>query len=639
MKSHTIKTREQEIFARLRDRAASYFPALRAGFSIRLRGVIRRVFATLYEVEISNGRQQFSVFVKETLKPETVDRDGFSEFPATISPRFLPTPDPQGFERASLSAIDRHFSALSDPRFGTVRILDNCFDGWGFVMERVPHPPLSRLLPRTMRGSIRRLDLAPALRNAGAWLREFHVSKPPAHTQPAIDSSSGFLEDVACLQELLKAIGETHGPFQALLRKLPDWAANVLPSNLPIGLAHDDFAPRNVLAAPTHAVTVIDTLAERMAPTVEDLAHFLVHLKGHKLQMLGRGLPFPARKLAALEGEFLRGYFGDDEIPLRAIRLFEMKAVVARWAALRLNHLAGRRTRRLKQAVYRKWVRPFFLRMMRQLREDLEGSHSGNRLTDRRAELSSIVDRLIRRSGSYFDNSDAETTVIADTVVHNYRFSTIYSADIVAGKTSHRVIVKVPRNSDRDLATARVDDRPRLVPLMTPREEAKHEFAAMKHIHRHFSSHNTAEIRSVRPLDFCPRDGAVILEAVDAPTLHDLLQRDGESDEYAAIFSNSGRWLRALHDLPLPDDCRSRDETRRDYLGNVARYTAFLRTHGVDCRFLQTVEDSLTPLCDQFLPLQLPLGLSHGDFAPHNLFAFADGSVAAFDPLGHWQVP
>ena len=36
---------------------------------------------------------------------------------------------------------------------------------------------------------------------------------------------------------------------------------------------------------------------------------------------------------------------------------------------------------------------------------------------------------------------------------------------------------------------------------------------------------------------------------------------------------------------------------------------------------------------------QLPLAISHGDYAPRNMFVDADGRLTVFDPLPRWTVP
>jgi hypothetical protein len=49
--------------------------------------------------------------------------------------------------------------------------------------------------------------------------------------------------------------------------------------------------------------------------------------------MMGLGWMYSGSELAGYESEFLRGYFDRDEVPLRAVRLFECQRLLAIWVA------------------------------------------------------------------------------------------------------------------------------------------------------------------------------------------------------------------------------------------------------------------------------------------------------------------
>ena len=105
-----------------------------------------------------------------------------------------------------------------------------------------------------------------------------------------------------------------------------------LPLTLPLGLAHGDFAPRNVLADGNGRVTVLDTLARFQAPIYEDLGYFLNDMNTARLQTCSLGSAYSLRFLADCRSALLRGW-SNDPLDHRAIPLFEAQALLDRWCA------------------------------------------------------------------------------------------------------------------------------------------------------------------------------------------------------------------------------------------------------------------------------------------------------------------
>jgi hypothetical protein len=254
-------------------------------------------------------------------------------------PRLFPLCDVQDkapFEYAALSAIHQHFHGLADPRFGAVRPLAVVPQDRTIVMEDARSTNLARLLERCHRFAFRDKPrrIQKAIRNAGAWLRRYHGLSPLSHTQIRHADREEFLDSVERIGSfLIGAVG-----YDELLRAAIGQVAVVahaeLPAQLPLGLSHTDFAPRNVLVDATGSIAVIDTLGRWQAPIYEDAGYFLMALRTGGLQMYLQGWWLSERLLNEFEQAFLEGYFGDALPSRQAVRLFEVQSLLYRWVSI-----------------------------------------------------------------------------------------------------------------------------------------------------------------------------------------------------------------------------------------------------------------------------------------------------------------
>jgi aminoglycoside phosphotransferase (APT) family kinase protein len=123
-------------------------------------------------------------------------------------------------------------------------------------------------------------------------------------------------------------------------------ATKLLPTKLPLGLVHGDFAPRNIFIGAGSHVTVIDSLGQYRAPIYEDLAYLLVELLSGATRLRHRGLPRSTAELASMRAELLSGYGIADDVILS---IFELRALLDKWRSLaqrsRSSNLRGRATR------------------------------------------------------------------------------------------------------------------------------------------------------------------------------------------------------------------------------------------------------------------------------------------------------
>jgi len=244
--------------------------------------------------------------------------------------------DKAPFEYAALSAIHQHFQRLADPRFCTVRPLAVLPQDRTIVMEDARSTNLARLLERCHRLAFSRkpLRIQKAIRHAGAWLRRYHGLSPLLHTRVRHAEREEFLDSVRRIGSfLIGAVG-----YDQLLRAAMDRVAAVahsaLPAQLPLGLSHTDFAPRNVLVDAAGSVAVIDTLGRWQAPIYEDTGYFLMALRTGALQMVSQGWWLPQALLDEFEQAFLDGYFECASPSRQAVRLFEVQSLLYRWVSI-----------------------------------------------------------------------------------------------------------------------------------------------------------------------------------------------------------------------------------------------------------------------------------------------------------------
>ena len=258
-------------------------------------------------------------------------------------PRLVAQSDPRqrlAQEFDGLLAVADRLGSGQDPGLGAVRPLGLLPASHALAMEAYDGRPLQdTLIPGFIRQS-RELGSTRVVRRTGHWLRAFHAL--PIEDRPIRQGSRG---EVAAAFEAIGAYLAAHGAPSdvAAIVRTGVGAVSRLPEPPPVAICHGDFAPRNVLVAPSGQIAVIDISMRRAAPIYEDLASFLVALRMSRANALTRGLVFgPA--VARLEPAFLDGYFDGAPIPRAAIRVYELLLVLDKWAS-RLSRAPGRRGR------------------------------------------------------------------------------------------------------------------------------------------------------------------------------------------------------------------------------------------------------------------------------------------------------
>jgi hypothetical protein len=232
-----------------------------------------------------------------------------------------------------------------------VRVFDRLALHDGFVMEAVDQPTLRTL---ALSGGHSRTSPAVLHRSfchSGAWLQAYHglaIHDDAVGLQTRRDDFIRFVEDLAGYL----ACHTGHGAFFAWLTgAMAELARTHLPALLPLALGHGDYAMRNILVGADERVTVLDTLALYRTCIYRDLGYFLGDLRFSVLPALARGQLRHGWRLVDHREAFLTGYFGGSRIPQEPIRLYEVQAMLERWASIVSEwHAAAGHVGRLRRA-------------------------------------------------------------------------------------------------------------------------------------------------------------------------------------------------------------------------------------------------------------------------------------------------
>ncbi len=279
-----------------------------------------------YRVELGNTAHQVVVkrFDPSRLDPTRFRLSGLADASGQFELEFR-----------ALQRIGDHFESLDDPGLGFPPILDRIPGSGALVIERVHGTPLNRLFAtqHRLRPGRRHGPLLDAVRRTGAWLREFHsVAVETAVTHRA--TRDEFLDLIDHHVSYLAQRGRSPTFLGAVRDSARSAAEAVLPYDLPLAVAHSDFAMRNVLVQQHGRVVVIDTLARRRAPIYEDLATFVIGARSVKPQMYSRGLAFSRSLLDAVERSLLLGYGGESPGLSNQLAAYEPLLVLDRWVAM-----------------------------------------------------------------------------------------------------------------------------------------------------------------------------------------------------------------------------------------------------------------------------------------------------------------
>jgi len=325
--------------------AAEWFPVLAGSRpAVRLHASTRRPRCELHEVVLEVGARQERVVVKVRRDgtPGAVAAPGAGR-PVLAASASATADEMARFEFEGLSQIARAVTP-ADRRFQVVRPLALLADHAAFVMDHVEAPTMrsvlltaSRLDPRRRS---RRARLEHAFTGTGALLRAYHA-QAPHHSLPSRQQDRAELTGVLDQYVHHLAAVTGHGGFFDRLGPVGgEMLLRGLPEHLPLAVGHGDFVVRNLFMAggDDGRVRLIDPMPRWQVPVYEDLARFVIGFRLLGLQVATAGAAFDATLLDRLERRFLRGYFGDDPVPIDAVRAYQLVILLDKWSAA-----AGRR--------------------------------------------------------------------------------------------------------------------------------------------------------------------------------------------------------------------------------------------------------------------------------------------------------
>lgn len=245
-------------------------------------------------------------------------------------------------EHRAMSVIHTHFGDRDPERFSAIRVFDLLPRHHAFVMEAVDRPTLRHLALEPGRGTA--VDLEAVFRNAGAWLHEYHAIRTLNAPDEVLVDREEFIDFVGEITDYLAGMLSEQEFFSRVRSHVETVAREYLPGRIPAGLTHNDYCMRNILVGPYQQVAVFDTLARYRAPIYRDLSFFLADLSYSLGPALVRGaLHYPLR-IEAYRSAFLEGYFGDSEVPICAVRVFEVQALLERWSSVLAGAACRNRT-------------------------------------------------------------------------------------------------------------------------------------------------------------------------------------------------------------------------------------------------------------------------------------------------------
>ncbi len=300
--------------------APRYFPELEEPFAIELRRSRELETSWIHEFAINTASSSKSIVAKVR---GIADRHRQGEWARMVP--VAPLEDRLRCEFETLNAIHAHFSALSDDRFGSVRAYEMMPDISVMIMSHASAPSLHELASTPAAS-----DLLPCIRNAGAWLREFHNMPPPPHIIDHALEPGAVAKSVERSCEFLATQVGGKEFFRAVSARCSTLVAEILPSAPQPRIAHADFWMGNVLVDDNGRITVIDTPGVWRGSVYNDLSYFLYTLDP-PLSPFRTRLGSGRLKIADCRGAFLAGYFGDN-VPHAAIALYELQLLLFIWA-------------------------------------------------------------------------------------------------------------------------------------------------------------------------------------------------------------------------------------------------------------------------------------------------------------------
>src|SRR5215207_2546562 len=376
--------RDTVLMDHIREHAARYFPGLVSEkICVQLLDKEERPSALLYRFEVKDEAQIRSVFVKVPLHNSLGGQPNASVYEKPFLSQRSESIDMHRLHYTALTTMYDYFTGLDNKQLGAIRVLDYLPQYHAVLTEESSDPKLQRLFlsESRLRSPFTHTELTAAFQNVGVWLHMYHTMPKKEDVQVRHKHREDYIEAVTQLTDFLARSWGHESFFKQTASIIIKTAREILPESLPLGLGHGDYAMRNILIGPNARVTVLDTFAKWRTPIYEDIGYFLNGLKMAYPQVISQGLLFRSSQLDAYEQAFLKGYFGSRTIPYPIIQLYEILALLDKWASLLMHY--HRRGAKLKTFGWAKamMVSRYFKRSAKSLLRQISAAEKGSRST------------------------------------------------------------------------------------------------------------------------------------------------------------------------------------------------------------------------------------------------------------------
>lgn len=316
--------------------AKSWFPEL-DGRRLRTRvlSTDARARCFLHRVELDDGRTYRTVVVKvRHSRPELRRLDRFEGRPVLNPERTMSDDETARREYDGLLAIAHALRDAEQDRFGVLRPLAWLPGHSAIVMDLVQELTLRHRLLETSR--LRRRPEPPmdeaAWVNAGTWLRRFHDQETGLSLPARIETRDQVAQMYTAYAQFLAGRGTPSSFTAGLADEAVDLSTRTLPGKLPLAPGHGDFVANNMFAGASGRITVFDPLTRWRVPRYQDLATLTVGIRVLPVQSATQGMALSRSELVRYEDAVLRGYFGAEQVPLAAVRAYQLLVLLDRWS-------------------------------------------------------------------------------------------------------------------------------------------------------------------------------------------------------------------------------------------------------------------------------------------------------------------
>lgn len=316
-----------------------WFDELDAGaLDVRAHQRVERPRCILHRLSMSDGRAHRPIVVKVRHSDPLLRRaERCDDRPVLAPVREITDEEAARREHGGLVAIERAITPLADPAFGVVRPLALLAEHAAIVMPEVTEPTLREAVFTRRRLSDRMRPREERLRqweHAGSWLRIYHGASTDLELLGRGGARDELLDQLDRYGVFLSSALGRQLFFSRLVHRARQLITDAVPRQLPLGLAHGDFVPRNIFVSGDR-VTVFDPFPVWRSPIYEDLARVLeVGLRLLDVQALSQGLALGRAEVAGYEQAVLRGYFPDSHEPCPALRAHQLLLLLDKWSAV-----------------------------------------------------------------------------------------------------------------------------------------------------------------------------------------------------------------------------------------------------------------------------------------------------------------